>query len=117
MRKLTKIISAAVLIVILCLIVTHVAYSGVQPIDPGEFNLPNKPVKDILTDFAIWLLTFVSVAAIIAVVIGGFMYMASGGNEQKTEQAKKIILYAVIGEAVILASWMIVKTIAGFIES
>lgn len=47
------------------------------------------------------------------VVIGGVMFMISGGDPKKVEQAKKLLLYAVIGLAIILLS----KTIAAVIEN
>ncbi len=47
------------------------------------------------------------------VVIGGVMFMTSGGDPKKVEQAKKLLLYAVIGLAIILLS----KTIAAVIEN
>src|SRR3989338_296855 len=40
---------------------------------------------------------------------GGFIYMTSGGNEDKVEQARKILINATIGLAIILSSLAIVQ--------
>jgi len=34
--------------------------------------------------------------------VAGFLYVTAAGNPQKTEQAKKIIIYTVIGLVVLL---------------
>jgi len=54
--------------------------------------------------------TFLSVLGIIAVIIvlyGGFVWMTAGGDPDKVDKAKKILINAVIGLAIILLSWSI----------
>jgi len=50
----------------------------------------------------------VGALAILFVVIGGFRYVISDGDPQKIEQAKKTILYAVIGLVVAISGEAIV---------
>jgi hypothetical protein len=45
------------------------------------------------------------------IIYGGFLYVSAAGNSEKIENAKKIIMYAVIGIIVILLSFAIVNTI------
>lgn len=52
-------------------------------------------------------LSFLGILVIIAFLYGGWMYMTSQGNQEKTEKAKKILLQAAIGTAVILASFSV----------
>jgi len=49
---------------------------------------------------------------IIMIIIGGIQYMTSAGNEEKTNKAKKTILWAIIGIAIIISA----DFIAGFIK-
>jgi len=44
---------------------------------------------------------------VVLIVYAGFMYMTAGGNEENTKKAQKIILYAVIGLAIILSAYAI----------
>ena len=48
---------------------------------------------------------------IVALIIGGFMYLTSSGDPKKTEQAKKVVTSAIIGLVIALAAFLIVDTI------
>lgn len=47
--------------------------------------------------------------AVVIILIGGFMWMTAGGNEEKVEKAKKMIGAGVIGLAIILAAYSITQ--------
>lgn len=61
-----------------------------------------------ITKFALWT---ISIAALLMIVIGGFWYMTSAGNTSRAETAKKIILDAVLGVLVALATWLLLFVI------
>jgi len=52
-------------------------------------------------------LGFLGVIAVGIVLLGGFKWMTAGGNEEKTEEAKKLLGAGVIGLVIILMSWAI----------
>ena len=52
-------------------------------------------------------LGFLGIIAVVIVLIGGFKYMTSGGNDEKTGEAKKLIASGIIGLAIILSAWAI----------
>jgi len=54
-------------------------------------------------------LGFLGIIAVMLVLAGGFMWMVSGGNEDKTTQAKKLLTSGVIGLIIILAAFGIAK--------
>lgn len=58
-----------------------------------------------------FVLGFLGFIAVVYVIYGGFLYVASGGDDANVEKGKKIILYAVIGIIIILASFAIVNTV------
>ena len=43
------------------------------------------------------MIQYVAVIAVIAVMIGGIMYLLSSGEEEKTQKAKNIIIWALVG--------------------
>lgn len=55
------------------------------------------------------ILVFTAVIGLIILVFGGFRYLTSLGDEEKARQAKQIVLYAVIGMAVIMISGLIIN--------
>ena len=78
-------------------------------------NLPSKSISDIIADLVDWLLTLVTVIAILMLVIGGVMYLVTTGDEMKLQLAKRIIVYAIVGLFVCGISYIIVKAIADII--
>ncbi|MFA5936221.1 MAG: pilin [Patescibacteria group bacterium] len=52
-------------------------------------------------------LGFLGIIAVVIVLLGGFKYMIAGGNEEKTAEAKKLIVSGIIGLAIILSAWAI----------
>ena len=60
-----------------------------------------------------FFLTFLGLIAVVMIIYGGFLYVSAAGNNEKIEQAKKIIMYSVVGILIILLSFAIVNTILG----
>lgn len=65
-----------------------------------------------LVNILIWLAT---VAAVVFVVYGGFMFVTSQGEPGKIASARKTILNAVVGLVIALLASQIVKFVAGFL--
>ncbi|MHB8904317.1 MAG: Ig-like domain-containing protein, partial [Patescibacteria group bacterium] len=53
------------------------------------------------------ILSFLGVIALVLIMYAGFLWMTSGGEEEKVSQAKKILSSAIIGLVIILSSWAI----------
>ncbi len=54
-------------------------------------------------------LSFLGVIFLAITIYAGFVYMTSGGNQEKTGQAIKLLRNAIIGLAIILAAWIITR--------
>lgn len=59
------------------------------------------------------LLSAVAVGAVIVLIIGGTMYLFSFGDEDRAKQAKRVLLYAILGLLIIGGSLLLVRTIIG----
>ena len=55
-----------------------------------------------------YFLGFLALIAVVVVLIAGFLWMASGGNEEKIAQAKSTLRNGLIGLMIILLAWVIV---------
>jgi hypothetical protein len=53
-------------------------------------------------------LLFLGAIAVALIIYSGFIWMTSGGSEDKIEQAKKILRNAIIGLIIILSAWGVV---------
>ena len=51
----------------------------------------------------------VGAASVIMIIFGGFKFITSGGNADKTKAATKTITYALVGLAVVVLAQFLVK--------
>ena len=61
-----------------------------------------------IVSYAIGIAGLVSIAFII---IGGYQYMMSQGNDDQTKKATQTLTYAVIGLIIVMASYAIINTV------
>lgn len=55
------------------------------------------------------MLGFIGIIAVIIILLGGFKWMTAAGNEEKVDEAKKLIGAGVIGLVVILAAFALAQ--------
>ncbi|MBR3323441.1 hypothetical protein IKG16_00960 [Candidatus Saccharibacteria bacterium] len=70
----------------------------------------------IMTGTINWFIGVSGVVAAIFVVYGGILYMTSGGDPNKTQKAKNMIMYALIGLAIVALSSVISGFVSNMIE-
>lgn len=67
--------------------------------------LGNSNPEQLAINVVNWILGILALIAVIMILIGGFRWMTAGGNEEKVEGAKKLLIAALIGLVIILAAW------------
>ena len=85
-----------------------------------EIGVP-KPDQVRITDLGRLVASAISVAILIAGILvfvylvwGGIQWITSGGDKGKTEEARNRITSALVGLAIVAASWALIKIIAYF---
>ena len=68
---------------------------------------PPEDIRIVIAKIIQNILAFLGIIALILVLYGGFLWMTAGGNEEKIGKAKKILVNASIGVAIILAGYSI----------
>lgn len=71
----------------------------------NDIGLGDASPEDIAVSVINWILGILALIAVVMILIGGFKWMTAGGNEEKVEGAKKLLIAALIGLVIILASW------------
>ena len=66
-------------------------------------------INDIVHTIVNLLSALVGIVAVIMIIIGGFRYITSGGNDTSVTAAKNTILYAIIGLVVVALAQIIVR--------
>ena len=86
------------------------AQDGVDSINPGGVatNLPE--TIQIIINVALGVIGMV---AVIMIIMGGFQYTSSQGDEKKVTKAKNTIMYGVIGLIIALLAFAIVNFVLG----
>lgn len=79
---------------------------GCKDLDTPQYQTPTSGTETIARIINI-VLGFLGLIALVLFIIGGFQWMTSGGNEDKTSAAKKLMISAVIGLVIILAAAVI----------
>ena len=66
-------------------------------------------------------LGFLAIIAVVIVLFGGFKWMTAAGNDDKIDDAKKILSAGVMGLIIILVAWglttWLIDTIAGVVKN
>ncbi len=87
---------------------TQSAVDSVQPASAASGDLQSN-IKNIINA----MLLVIGIVAVIMLIVGGFRYVLSNGNEKAVTGAKDTILYAIIGIVVALLSFAIVNFVLG----
>lgn len=65
----------------------------------------NRLIKNIINVFSL----VVGVVAVVMIIVGGFRYITSGGNDSSVSGAKNTILYAIVGLVIVALAQIIVR--------
>ena len=66
-------------------------------------------INNIVHTIVNLLSAVVGIVAVIMIIVGGFRYITSGGNDASVTSAKNTILYAIIGLVVVALAQVIVR--------
>ncbi|HEX9503062.1 MAG TPA: hypothetical protein VF974_01935 [Patescibacteria group bacterium] len=111
-------VSAFVLTFVFALAPLVFAQTGWQTPSAGGTGLPNDTsVSGFILKIINIALGVAGLVAVLFLIIGGFRYITSAGNEETAESAKKIIINAIIGVVIIILSFVIVRVISGALIS
>lgn len=82
-----------------------------QENNPSTKDKQRTILNEFLPKFSIRLLVFITIASLIGMIYGGFLYISDLGAEQNLEQAKKAITFSIVGLIVAFLSFAIVQII------
>ena len=72
-----------------------------------QTQLGNRPLTETIALIIKIVLSFLGLIAVIIIIMGGFKWMTSGGNETKVEEAKKLMIAGIIGLAIVILAYAI----------
>ncbi len=72
-------------------------------------GLPATDIRLVVANIIRIALGLLGIVALVLIIYAGYLWMTAGGNEQQIEDAKKFLLNAAIGLAIILSAYAIVS--------
>jgi len=81
--------------------------------NPGQCTVTSEDattkIDNIVHTIVNLLSAIVGIVAVIMIIVGGFRYITSGGNDTSVTAAKNTILYAIIGLVVVALAQILVR--------
>lgn len=77
--------------------------------------VPWKTFQELVGRFIDWLIMMGMIIAPLIIVIAGFSFATAGGDPTKIQKAKTMLMYAVIGMAVVLLAKSLVDSLGKII--
>jgi hypothetical protein len=103
------------------LLTVHAQTSGLSRNFNCDTNLGLKcgetSVNGLIKTVINWMLGIAFAIAVVFLIIGGFMYITSAGNEESAEKGKGTVLNALIGIVIIILSYVIVNVVANLVTN
>lgn len=76
---------------------------------PADKGTIDNPVNNMIKVAANIVALLTGVAAVVMIIVSGFSYVTSAGNTEKATSARRRILAAVIGLAVVALAWTLIS--------
>jgi hypothetical protein len=113
MKKRVLAIAMATMLLMVPVMTFASDVTGIGTANPG---LGEADVKDIVKNIITVILGFLGLVSVVIILIGGFMWMTAGGNEERLQRAEMdyngVVGLIIILAAYAIASWVI-TTIQG----
>lgn len=112
MKHTKKIVAVLSAVSALPLTAASVLAQSTVQVKPPRYSVVS--VGALLSGLVTAAIIIAAIAAFIYLVWGGLSWLTSGGDKQKTEEAQKRITSAIIGLAIVAASWALIQLVASF---
>ncbi|MFA6106085.1 MAG: hypothetical protein WC745_00185 [Patescibacteria group bacterium] len=83
----------------------------------NNIGLQNANPKNVVVNIIQVALSFLAIVAVIIILIGGFIWMTAGGNDDKVTQGRKYIVNGAIGLLIVLAAFAITNFLITTIQN
>ena len=98
------------------LLVANAQISKNFPCDPSSgLRCGETSVNSLIHTVINWALGIAFGVAVLFLIIGGFWYITSAGNEETAEKGKGTVINAIIGIVIIILSYVIINVVSGLV--
>ncbi|MBI5530691.1 MAG: hypothetical protein HY918_04295 [Candidatus Doudnabacteria bacterium] len=77
----------------------------------------SQSLPELIANVIRLMLLFAGAIAVVFVIIGGYQYLTSAGNEETAEKGRKTLTNAIIGVVIIILAYVIINVIVNLVSS
>lgn len=113
-------LAQVLLVAVFAFLPLYAAYGQGLPVNLGDtpgLRRQETSLNQILTTIINWMLGIAFAIAVLFLIIGGFQYITSAGNEEAAEKGKGTVVNALIGIVIIILSFVMVSVISRLVGS
>ena len=116
-KKFSQIFTGAAACATLCAgkVMALSVRDGIEAVKTDEMPSDLLGNGGVVTNLTQTILYIVGLISVVMLIVGGLKYALSGGDSKQVTDAKNTILYALIGLAITILSYAIVKFVLGII--
>ena len=82
----------------------------------GKTGVSQSSIGHIVGQITQVFLALIGIILVVLIIYSGFLWMTSGGNEEKVGRAKKTIMSSVIGVFIVLSTYAITAFVIGALK-
>jgi hypothetical protein len=75
----------------------------------------SRSLTDLLMSIIQLMLIFAGIIAVAFIIVGGYWYITSAGNEEQAEKGKGTLVNAIIGVVIVILSYVIVGIVSNLV--
>jgi hypothetical protein len=96
--------------------------AGQLPVPPGLEAVPglnnNKyTLNGLIIRVITWILAITLAVDVLFMIIGGFLYITSAGNEERAKKGRTTVINAIIGLVIIILAYVIANVVSSFFST
>lgn len=80
-------------------------------------NCNNYTLNGLIVKVINWVLGITLAVDVLFIIIGGFLYITSAGNEDRAKKGKTTVINAIIGLVIIILAYVIAQVVSNFFET
>ncbi|MCM2339259.1 MAG: pilin [Burkholderiales bacterium] len=94
---------------------------GTQPPSSESLKLVNpiesKTLTQLIEKVLVGIVKLGMPIIVLAIIYSGFLFVAAQGNSEKLDEAKRSLIYTLIGAAILLGSWGLAQLITDTVKA
>ncbi len=113
--RLVAILPVVALVAVAGLLVCNTAFAANEGFTTtaAATGVASGTESELITSVTNWVLGITGAIAVLFIIYGGFRYITASGNQTQMEQAKNILIKAIIGLVIVLVAYVIVTAVVG----